>query len=188
MEPWESTVGDLHIRPFTVRDAARVVEACRDAETVHWLPGLPHPYELHHGEYYCARHSVDGWDDGPLALAVADAASGVLLASVGPEGWEPGEARAEVGYWVHPDARSRGVASRATRAVSRWLLTEAGVRRLELLADVDNIASQRVAEKAGFIREGRLRDRVHGWRRPDGTNDLTVRRDAYLYSLLPADL
>lgn len=188
MDPLTLIAADLELRHFRVSDAPRVLQACRDPESIRWLPGLPQPYEQHHAEYYCATHSVAGWAARPLALAVTDVATGVLLASVGPVQWQPAEHRAEIGYWVHPDARGRGVATRATRAVSRWLLTEAAVRRLELLADVENLPSQRVAEKSGFTREGLLRDRITGWRRPDGSTDPDVHRDAYGYSLLPADL
>ncbi len=188
VDPLTMIVEELQLRPFRVSDAPQVVEACRDPESMRWLPGLPYPYELHHAEYYCARNSVDGWSAGPMPLAVTDRASGLLLASVGPVQWRPEAHEAEIGYWVHPEGRGRDLCTRATAAVSRWLLTEAGVRRLELLADVQNLASQRVAEKAGFTREGLLRERISGWRRPDGTNDTDVRRDAYIFSLLPRDL
>lgn len=190
MDPLTLIADDLELRPFRVSDAPRVLQACRDPESIHWLPGLPQPYEQHHARFYCARNSAEGWliADRPQALAVTDRGSGLLLASVGVVGWAAAEQSAEIGYWTHPDARGRGVCTRATAAVSRWLLTEAGVGRLELLADVDNVASQRVATSVGFTCEGRLRNRLSGWRRPDGSTDPDVRRDAYGYSLLPADL
>ena len=45
----------------------------------------------------------------------------------------------------------------ALQALSRWAIEELGLGRVELVTDPDNIASQRVAEKAGFTREGVLR-------------------------------
>lgn len=188
MEPWETTIDDLHLRPFRVEDAPAVRDACRDAETQRWLTTLPRPYELHHAQYYTAMNSVDGWSTGPRSVAVTDAASGRLLASIGlVNRWES-DARAEIGYWVTPAARGRGVASRATLAVAAWSFATLGVRRLELLTDTANVASQRVAEKAGFTREGLLREFMAA--RPDESSpvDQQLRRDAYTYSLLPADL
>ena len=86
---------------------------------------------------------------------------------------------AEVGYWVAPWARGRGVASQATRAFSLWAIRDHGFERVELFAATGNPASQRAAEKAGFVREGVARNAgyVH-----DGRVDLVV------YSLVPDDL
>jgi RimJ/RimL family protein N-acetyltransferase len=84
------------------------------------------------------------------------------------------------GYWVSRDARGRGVATQALTAICRWAIDELHVKRLELLTDPDNVASQRVAEKARFQREGILRSSLE-YR--DGT-----RRDSILFAALPADL
>lgn len=186
MEPWETTVGDLHLRPFRVEDASAVRDACQDPETQRWLPSLPRPYELHHAQYYCAMQSIDGWPAGPRSLAVTDVAAGTLLASVGVNRWEPQAGRAEIGYWVAPKARGRGVATQATRAVAEWSFAALAVLRLELLTDTGNVASQRVAEKAGFTREGLLRAYLDPGRDEPGA--ARPRRDAYVYSLLPTDL
>lgn len=90
------------------------------------------------------------------------------------------EYRARLGYWVAADARGRGICTRALRLLSRYALGELGLQRLELITDPDNTASQRVAEKVGFRREGVLRARL---RHPDGRI-----RDSVLFSLLPGEL
>src|SRR5437763_1666850 len=86
---------------------------------------------------------------------------------------------AEIGYWLIERARGRGLGSRAVALVARWAVTEAGLARVEALVEPENIASQRVLEKAGFRREGHLRSYLVFERR---------RADAYIYSLLPNDL
>jgi RimJ/RimL family protein N-acetyltransferase len=63
----------------------------------------------------------------------------------------------EIGYWIAPDARGRGLAARAAGAACRWAFTDLGLHRIQLFHAVENTASARVAEKAGFTREGRLR-------------------------------
>ncbi|MFC5906814.1 GNAT family N-acetyltransferase [Streptacidiphilus monticola] len=59
-----------------------------------------------------------------------------------------------VSYWTSSAARGRGVASRATRALADWALTELGLHRLELGHRTDNPASCGVALAAGFQIEG----------------------------------
>ena len=88
------------------------------------------------------------------------------------------EGRAGVGYWLVPAARGRGVATRAVRLLARWAFDALGVARLELTCGPDNVASQRVAERCGFTREGLMRAHL-----PFKGG----RRDTVLYSLLPDD-
>jgi RimJ/RimL family protein N-acetyltransferase len=85
-----------------------------------------------------------------------------------------------VGYWLAAGARGRGLTSAALQALSRWAFEELGLGRVELVTDPDNIASQRVAEKAGFTREGVLRSILVN---RDGS-----RRDGVMFSLLPDEL
>lgn len=87
-------------------------------------------------------------------------------------------ATAELGYIVAPHLRGRGVASQALAVICGWAFGELDATRLELLIDVDNAASRRVAERSGFQREGLLRS-LH----------VTpgVRRDVELWSRLASD-
>jgi RimJ/RimL family protein N-acetyltransferase len=68
----------------------------------------------------------------------------------------------------------------ALSLLSRWALGDLELQRLELITDPDNHASQRVAEKVGFRREGILRSHL---RHPDGRV-----RDSVIFSLLPGEL
>ncbi len=88
--------------------------------------------------------------------------------------------RARLGYWVSATERGRGTCTRALRLLSRHALDELRLQRIELITDPDNVASQRVAEKVGFQREGVLRAHL---RHPDGRI-----RDSVMFSLLPGEL
>lgn len=92
---------------------------------------------------------------------------------------DPREARAAVGYWLARDVRGRGVATRTLRLLAQWAFERLSVSRLELTCAPDNVASQRVAERCGFSREGVLRSHI---RFKDG------RRDTMVFSLLPGEL
>lgn len=135
---------------------------------------VPSPYRLEDAAAHVEQAYIGGWDDGRRAEFVAeDAAAGTPLGRVGLRLGEPGAA--EVGYWVDPRARGRGVATAAVRAVCRWAVTTAGVELVEWRCEAGNIASRRVAEKAGFRIEATLRKR----RVRDG-----VRVDEWVGSLL----
>ena len=81
---------------------------------------------------------------------------GELLGSVSLDLF-PDRQAAEIGYWVKREARRRGVAVAAAHLLVRWAFEEVGVERLEILTYPGNAASQALAEKLGFLREGLLR-------------------------------
>ena len=151
-----------------------------DPEFVRWTVDVPHPYAEADARSF-VELADRAWDDGTRAVfAIADAETGSGLGVVDLHldvRGEPG--LASIGYWLLARARGRGLASRALRLLSRWALTELGVERLYLTTAPDNVASQRVAERAGFTREGLLRAHL-----PTQAG----RRDSVIFSLLPADL
>jgi RimJ/RimL family protein N-acetyltransferase len=83
----------------------------------------------------------------------------------------------EIGYWVLPHARGRGVGTTIARTLAEHAFT-LGIARVAAYVNVDNIASERVLERAGFTREGVVRSMP----KPDGR-----RVDKTLFSLLPGD-
>ena len=91
-----------------------------------------------------------------------------------------GNETAEVSYFLRAFARGRGLATRGVRLVARWAFEELGIERIELRAHSENNASIRVAERAGFTREG-IERASRAW--PDG-----ARFDSILFSLLPGEL
>ena len=151
------TDGTVLLRPWTDADVPAVAEACRDPEITRWIDDIPAPYTRADARAYVAA-CRRGWKDGSLwAFAVVDTSSGKVVGSCGI-GWQDDpHGVAEIGYWVRAGHRGRGVATRAVRLASEWAFEEGGVQRLQLRADELNTASQRVAERAGFQREGVLR-------------------------------
>ena len=124
-------------------DASWITAAYTDPDIAQFIVGMPPP-----------RRWVSATD---AEFVIADAAHaeplGVLTLRVAER--DPG--LAAVGYWLRPEARGRGVATVAVQLIARWLFSELGVQRLELTTAPENVASQRVAERAGFTREGVLR-------------------------------
>ena len=169
--------GDLLLRSWTLEDAPAVEAACQDPELSRWIPFIPRPYTRAEAEGYLHACIESGDERHPFAMV--DACAGALLGSIDLR-VDTHFHRGHVGYWVAAPARGRGICTRALRLVTRWALDELGLQRLELITDPDNIASQRVAEKVGYRREGVLRAHL---RHPDGRV-----RDSVMFSLLPGEL
>jgi RimJ/RimL family protein N-acetyltransferase len=164
----------LVLRPARQDDVDDVFQACQDPESQRWLP-IPVPYTRDDAVAFVAERN-EGRAEGRGLLCVIEA-DGRLVGSAGlhlPQSLlGPG-----VGYWIAPWARGRGYAAEAAAALADWALAH-GAHRVHLLADVANAPSQRVARRAGFREEGRMRaalpyrDRRYG--------------DAVLFSRLPGD-
>jgi ribosomal-protein-alanine N-acetyltransferase len=144
------------LRGWREDDVPRLVRACRDPEIARWTR-VPSPYTETQAWAWVADQARRLSSGEELDLAVVDAASGALVGAVGLMRFLWEYRRAEIGYWAAKEARRRSVASRAVRLLSGWALAELGIERIELLAQPDNVASQGVAERCGFTREGLLR-------------------------------
>jgi RimJ/RimL family protein N-acetyltransferase len=174
------TDGVVTVRPWgEPGDAEAVVEACNDRAIAEFLDMIPQPYTRSDADAYLDICRV-GWRDGTFSN-FAVVVDGHAVGSIGVRWKDPDQGVAEVGYWVAADARGAGVCTRALRVVASWALTRPGLARLELRAADENVASQRVAEKAGFTREGVLRSSRYNAR-------LGRRIDWAMFSLLPDEL
>lgn len=93
----------------------------------------------------------DGWRTGQrLSFAVLEGDR--LVGNVAVKRSAARAACAEIGYWTAAEARGRGIAPRAVSALTDWAFDSLdGVTRLELLHQIDNTASCRVAEKTGYV-------------------------------------
>jgi RimJ/RimL family protein N-acetyltransferase len=182
MSPFPSPVirsARLDLRPYGAGDAGLVrglLAAGAGAEAL--PPGAPSdPDEV-------AEWLADGVhrrqrDGTGVDLAMLDRAAGLIVGSISLFHADPEVRSAEIGYGVRSGERGKGYASEALVAVARWALTAGGIQRAWLTASTANAASVRVAEKAGFRREGTLR---RAGLENDGLHDLAV------FSLLDDEL
>jgi [ribosomal protein S5]-alanine N-acetyltransferase len=161
--PWFD-VPTLHdagvvLRPWKDADAATVAEACTDPETRHWIGGLPDPYTEAIALEYIQQRELEHANGAGLYLAAVTDTDEPAIGSFSLMSNPLWVDTAEVGYWVHPAWRGRGVATQAVRLLVRhgFIPVEdggLGLRRLTLYAAAGNVASQCVAKKAGFVRGG----------------------------------
>ncbi|MFF5455438.1 GNAT family N-acetyltransferase [Streptomyces sp. NPDC012950] len=145
----------LVLRPWRMEDVAALVEVSRDPALRRWVSSAVG--DDADGARW-VRAQQRGWATGErFGFAVLEAQPGPvreqLVGNVVLKGVASGRPAAEVGYWTAAHARGRGVASRALEALTGWAFDafEAdGLERLELLHQVDNPASCRVAQKSRY--------------------------------------
>ena len=168
----------VRLRPWHLADVDAVTAACQDSEIARWVP-IPWPYLREHAVGFIERTMAD-WADGVAAeFALTDPGDGRVVGALGLRR-DPSVPRGGIiGYWVATEARGHGVATSATRLVAHWALVKLRLERVSLYTYVGNIASQRVAQHAGFRFEGTLRNWVEYRGQP---------RDAVMFSLIPEDL
>jgi RimJ/RimL family protein N-acetyltransferase len=164
------------LRPWRIEDVPAVTAACQDPEIARWLQLVPQPYTEADARFYI-QDCMDAPEERK-PFAITDTETGNVIGSIDMR--INRMATGHIGYWLAAEARGRGLTTAALRALSRWAIEDLGLGRVELVTDPDNIASQRVAEKAGFQREGVLRSMLVN---RDGS-----RRDGVMFSLLPEEL
>ena len=165
--------GDLLLRPWTEDDVDAMVAGCNDPDVAWWIPTIPSPYSESDALAFIRGEVAP--DERSFAMTIRGAVVGGIGLNVDDQNH-----RGTIGYWVAAHARGQGTCTRALRLLSCLALGELELQRLDLVTDPDNVASQRVAEKVGFQREGVLRAHL---RHPDGRI-----RDSVMFSLLPGEL
>lgn len=153
-EPFTLDGGTVRLRPWRLRDAEQLRAACDDPVTAHFMAQMPAPYTMEAAHWWITEGSPAEWQSGGGSWAVVDPVTDEVLGGAGLSHLLEDRRQAEVGYWVAPWARRRGVATAATLAITDWAFGTLGMIRMELLTVPDNAASQRVALAAGFTREG----------------------------------
>jgi RimJ/RimL family protein N-acetyltransferase len=176
MDPVELTDGRLVLRQPTEDDVDEITRACQDAELQRWIP-VPVPYERQHGSEWVADTQASWEEDRELRWVISDAQDPEVLGAIGLHSRDA--SMREVGYWLAPWARGRGVMTAAARLACGWGFDDLGLQRIEWQANVGNEASRRVALRLGFTMEGTCRARLlHRGERVDG----------WLAGLLPGEL
>jgi ribosomal-protein-serine acetyltransferase len=160
----ETPVPGLQVQQLRQGDAAAhytVIHTHRqDLRT--WLPWVDATLSVREVEGFIALKLTEWQIRQSLACALWW--QGQIVGSIGIVETDHANARASIGYWLAPPWRGRGWMAAALRTLSHQCHSSWGFHRVELRAAVGNTASQRVAERSGFTREGVLRSAclLHG--------------------------
>jgi RimJ/RimL family protein N-acetyltransferase len=165
----------VRLRPWRESDVQSQLEAFSDPwfqRFSDWAPATAIEARRHQLEDEQARQRGERVQ---FAL-VEPSEDGGVLGGASLHDVELDQGRASVGFWLTADARGQGVATHAVRLIARWAFEDLGLERIVVTCAPDNLASQRVAERCGFSREGVLRSHM-----PFKGG----RRDTVVFSVLP---
>ncbi|MFJ8717876.1 GNAT family N-acetyltransferase [Streptomyces violaceus] len=172
LRPWDATSG---------ADVETWLRGMRDPEFRRWNTPLRLVTDLTSARESLLARGQSAMEGTSMSFRVADARDDTPLGHIGVNEIKYHLKVARVGYWVLPQARGQGVATRALLLAARWAFTELGMYRLELDHAVGHDVSCRIAERCGFAYEGTLRGAIF----QEGRHDAF--RDAHLHARLATD-
>ena len=175
MQPPEALAGDgVTLRTLRVDDAPAYAAAFRDDPDLGRLIGA----ETDPDEAAVRERIANAAERAGFELAIAAGGADAFEGVVAVHGIEPDHGRAEVGFWLVPQARGAGLGARAVGLVVSWLF-EHGMRRVEMTTTPDNDAALVLARRLGFEQEGVLRQRAIERGRPVDIVWLGLLRDEW---------
>ena len=145
------------LRPLREADIDPIFCACQDP-TISAFTRVPFPYELEMAEEFVRGSDIAYRNHKSVVFAIE--VDGAFAGAIDLHAIELGDHCAEIGYWVERSFRGQGACTAAVKALSDFAFDIMKFRRLEALADYNNIASQRVMERAGMVREALLRNKI----------------------------
>ena len=163
---WPTEIPTLHyglvtLRPSGEEDIDAIFNACQDP-LIPAFTTVPANYTL--------DHAIDFVRSDPFSFAERREFRFVIAHGNGDEVKFAGvislhtinikNHTAEIGYWLEKSMRGKGIGTIAAKMITDYGLRTLGFRRIDGLADVDNVDSQKLLTSAGYEKEGILRNKV----------------------------
>lgn len=169
------------VRPYQLEDADKVFAAIEESRE-HiwpWLPWGDQHQTIEDTRDFILRTQAHWLLRDDMTVGFFEASSGRYLGGSGlhPHNWDV--PAFEIGYWVRASAEGHGYVGETVRLLSDFAFVSLGAQRVMIRCDARNTRSAAVAERLGFVREGRLRNEA---RSADGEP-----RDTLVFSLTPDD-
>ena len=170
----------LRLRRIRPSDAESIFEAVNEsiAQVSQWMPWCSSDYSLEDSKSWCESRD-DAWKKGTeYDFVIIDNLNNLTLGVCGLNHINVEERFANLGYWVRASRTRQGIAAAVVPMIAKFGFDDLKLHRIEIVVAASNLLSQRVAEKAGALREGLLRQRlfVHG-----------QILDAFMFSFVLAD-
>ena len=147
----------LLLRPFDDADADALYAMHSNASVLRYWDAPPWTERVRAERFLASCRQLEA-DGTGARLAVDRVTDGSLLGWCSLTGWNPDYRSASMGYCFDEVAWGHGYATEAARAVLHWAYDTLDLNRVQAETDTRNLASARVLEKLGFVREGTLRE------------------------------
>lgn len=166
------------LRPYRPGDGAAIFHAIERsrADLKLWVEWTDEYQVEADSERYARRMAAKWLARESLNLGIWSPDETEMYGGVGIHGFDWRVPSGEVGYFMHKDARGKGVATEALRLLAAFAFVDVGLNRLWATCDAANLGSWRLLDRAGFSREGHLRGER---RNPQGGI-----RDTFVYGML----
>jgi RimJ/RimL family protein N-acetyltransferase len=166
-------LGKIVLRPLREEDIEPIFDACQDP-TISSFTRVPYPYDREMAEEFVWGSDISYRAHQGVVFAIE--VDGTFAGTIGLHSIQLGDHCAEVGYWIVKEFRGNGLCTVALDLMLHLALQTMNFRRIEGLADFNNLASQKVMERVGMTRDALLRNRVT---KPNGDQI-----DMVLYSMV----
>ncbi|MCU1281156.1 MAG: hypothetical protein JWM53_4702 [bacterium] len=167
----------LRLRPMRRDDAEALFFVFCDATAMRYWSSPPHGSPLLTAEVI-ERAQIAFMAGEGIEWAITRVGDDTALGKIGHWRWQRPHSRSEVGFILRRDLWGQGLASEALSAVVEWGFARLELHSVEAQLDHENRASQRTLERAGFQREGLLRQSYFDGRQY---------RDTLVYGLVAGD-
>jgi RimJ/RimL family protein N-acetyltransferase len=166
-------LGKIVLRPLREEDIEPIFHACQDP-TISSFTRVPYPYDREMAEEFVRGSDISYRAHQGVVFAIE--VNGTFAGTIGLHSIQLGDHCAEVGYWIVNEFRGNGLCTVALDLMLHLAQQTMKFRRIEGLADFNNLASQKVMERVGMTRDALLRNRVT---KPNGDQI-----DMVLYSMV----
>ncbi len=171
----------VFLRPYRLDDAEQLFAAISSsrAHLDSWVEWTKWHTSIEESRQFCQACEWDWSRRAELTMGIFDATTGRLLGGTGFHAPDWKLRGFEVGYWLRAGETGKGYATETTQLLTARAFDQMNARRVELRCDARNIPSQRIAERCGYVLEGRLRNA--------GLTPAGELRDTLVYALTPED-
>lgn len=149
--------GAVQLRFYAERDIPEILIAYQDDPQLHLRIGEERPPSGAELGRRAERAQAERAAGTAVRLTIIEPGADVCRGQLSVHSVDWDHARAELGIWLAPEARGRGIAGKALRLANGWLLGPCGLERVQVLTEPGNKAMIGAARTAGLLCEGVLR-------------------------------
>ncbi len=165
----------ITLRRLRRSDAASIQRHANNRDIARFLPRLPSPYIMAEARKWITLTARLARDDKAYNFGIEDGESGEIVGMIGLRNINRQDRNAEVGYWIGRSFQRRGYAGEALRLILKFAFTELRLVRVYAVVHQNNVASVKLLDRIGFVREG-------VWRKASRINRRWY--DVYAYGIL----